>query len=393
VRSLPAIEKQMKDLINQVEGALAEKWGDAVYVAEYQSIQEHHHVTRLKLENAHLHMPKTVILKRWRNKDDERYDPELSKNHFFNEWASLQFLSEVLGSETPAPKIIVGDQTSGFLVIEDLPGDEPLSALFGNDPEYATDKLIGYAESLARLHGKTLGRFDTFHSIRHKLNESYVPEIMNYFEFFEKSQKTLERVGVTLSQKAIDDVKRIAEIFTLPGEFLTFTHGDPVFSNYIECQGKMKFIDFEASRFRHALWEGVYPRMIFPTSGLNKVFRIPESVWRQVEARYRTEWSKYCSLVTDQAKYNSGIAAMCGGWILAFCQGHLSIETAVTSSASWVNQLRQRVLARVEMFVRTSKEYQNFIGLGEVFEAFLSRCRSQWPDEADHLPFYPAFAM
>ena len=241
---------------------------------------------------------------------------------------------------------------------------------------------------LAHLHGKTLGQSEILTAMR----ESSVRfNSANFFQFFESSLETLERLGFKLSQAALKDVEQAADILSNPGVFSAFTHGDPVFSNIIEWQGRWRLIDYEGSRFGHALWEGVNPRLYFPTSGLIHVFRIPESAWRKAEEAYRNTFSKYCPSALDDAIYGSALTAACAGWTLTWCQGHLSLEAAVTSNEPWVNQLRQRILARFDIFILTSKEFQSLTALGEEFEKLITDLRSQWTPEADQLPFYPAF--
>jgi len=63
----------------------------------------------------------------------------------------------------------------------------------------------------------------------------------------------------------------------------------------------------------------------------------------------------------------------------------------VTSNEPRVDQLRQRLLARFDMFILTSKEFQSLTALGKEFEKLTTALRSQWIPEADHVPFYPAF--
>jgi len=113
--------------------------------------------------------------------------------------------------------------------------------------------------------------------------------------------------------------------------------------------------------------------------------------WRKAEGVYPNIFSKYCPSALDDALYGSALTAACAGWTLAWCQGNLSLETAVTSNEPWVNQLRQRILARFDMFILTSKEFQSLTALGKEFENLTTSLRSQWTPEADLLPFYPAF--
>jgi len=110
---------------------------------------------------------------------------------------NLEFLSNLLGEDSPAPHVYAGNRTLGFLILEDLPGTDRLHlTLYGNDPTAATQALVRYAE-------------------------------------------TLERLDFKLSRAALKDVEQAANILSNPGAFSAFTHGDPVFSNIIESQGAL----------------------------------------------------------------------------------------------------------------------------------------------------------
>jgi len=146
------------------------------------------------------------------------------------------------------------------------------------------------------------------------------------------------------------------------------------FKQYIESAG-MKYIHIPElgipSAMRKGLGESVSHKTLFKA--------------------YRNTFSKYCPSALDDALYGSALTAACAGWTLAWCQGNLSLEAAVTSNEPRVDQLRQRLLARFDMFILTSKEFQSLTALGKEFEKLTTDLRSQWTPEADHLPFYPAF--
>lgn len=380
----------MNEIITAAEQALSNLWGGNVRLKVLHQFEEHRHVLRLIVQGAPAGSPETVIVKCWKIKgEDERFDSDFSNSNLFNEWMNLEFLGNFLGKDTLAPHIYHGNRTLGFLILEDLPGIDPLHhALFESDSVAATQTLIEYAIMLAHLHGKTLGHSDKLSVIRESSSRSYS---VNFPQLFESSLKTLESLGYKLSQAAIKDVEQTANVLSNPGVFSAFMHGDPVFNNILKWQQRWRLIDFEGAHFGHALWEGSNLRMYFPTSGLLNVFRIPEPAWRKAEDAYRNTFSQYCSSAADDESYGLALTAACAGWVLTWCQGHLSLEIAMTSNQPWANQLRQRLLARFDIFVLTSKEFHSLVGLGEVFENITTNLRSQWASEADHLPFYPAF--
>ena len=276
-------------LLSKVESALSSAWGGSVQLSLQERIEGHPHVTRLTVQKAPASAPKTVMLKRPHGEGEERFIPEASLSHFFNEWANMEFISTLLGDQFPATQIYAGDRAEGFFVTEDLGDTVPLTqALWGANLSKATEVLIYYGELLGRLHGKTASHFDDHLLIQHRLNPNNPPSAENYMDYFRDQITNLERLGIELPPAALDDIQEAAAKLSHPNNFSAFTHGDPVFSNIIDWQGHWRFIDFEAARFRNALLEGIYPRLFFPTSGLSYVMRIPEDIWRQSEAAYRT---------------------------------------------------------------------------------------------------------
>ena len=96
-----------------------------------------------------------------------------------------------------------------------------------------------------------------------------------------------------------------------PADFSAFTHGDPVFGNIIDWQGHWHLIDFKAAGLRHALLDGAYPRMFFPTSGLKFVLRLPEDVWQEAESANRKELSQYIPAPKDVSIFGPAMIAAC----------------------------------------------------------------------------------
>jgi tRNA A-37 threonylcarbamoyl transferase component Bud32 len=387
--------KQMSEqtLLSKVESALSNAWGGSVQLSFKQRIEEHPHVARLTVQKAPASAPKNVMLKRSRGEGEERFSPEFSAGHFFNEWVNMEFMSTLLGDQSPAAQIYAGDQTEVFFVTEDLGDNVPLKqALWGGDASKATQVLIHYGELLGRLHGETASHFDDYTHIQHRLNPNYALPTENYLDYFRNPVRKLESLGIELPPSALDDIHEAAGKLSQPNSFSAFTHGDPVFSNIIDWQGRWRFIDFEAARFRNALLEGIYPRMFFPTSGLRDVLRIPEAVWRQSESAYRTVLSQYLPVASDDALYGSALTAACAFWVLTFCETWLERAIVGNVPPEMLNRIRQCAIARFEIWVTTSQEFQSLTSLGDFFEGLAAKFRAQWPGDACNLPLYPAFS-
>ena len=380
-----------KTIYSWAEDKLSEVWGGSVRLRLSSSINESPHVQRLEVLEGPPGSPQTVILKLTRAAGQEKFDPDRSSGQLLNEWASLQFLARVMGDKSSAPKVLAGDGELGFILLEDFPRNESFLNVFMNgEAATASSDLTRFAALMGELHGRTLQRPDKFNTIREQFDIPPLPDT-DYGQFFQRSIGTLENLGVVLPSAALADAQQVVEMLGNPGEFDAFTHGDFVFHNCFKWQGQLYLVDFENARFRHALWEGAYFRMLFPSMALNDVYRIPETVWRKAENKYREVFSHYCPAAPDDNRYGPALTAACAGWALNSCSGQLSLETALTSDADWGDYLQQRILARFDLFVDTTREFNSLLALGESFASLTADLRSKWSLNLDSMPYYPAF--
>ncbi len=381
-----------KSFLAKVERALSDTWGGEVRLSLLANFEEHSHVARLTVAQAPTSTPSTVILKRWRVEGEERYDPGFSTIGLHNDWASMEFLANVMDDESLGPRIYVENMDEGFIVMEDLTGQDSLAqALQNGNSAEAAQALIMYGRLLGRLHGETAGQFGIYVELRKRLKTDYHFQPENYFEIFEGIVAALKESGCDVPPAPLRDIQVAADLLSQPGDFTAFTHGDPVFSNIINHQGHWRLIDFEAARLRHALYEGAYIRMLFPTSGLLYVQRIPESIWRQAEAAYRATLSEFLPAAKDTSRYGSATTAACAFWILSFCGNWLERAMGGESDPSRLSHIRRCIIARCEIFVATTQEFQSMGSLGEFIACLTDQLRSQWPQADCELSLYPAF--
>ncbi len=379
--------------LTPVEKVLSQAWGGPVRLSLQSPIDDHPQVARLIVQEAPAHAPPTVMLKRWRQARENRYVPGDSSEHLYTDWAGMNFLTALQGSASLAPRVFAGDRTAGFFVAEELAGTFPLeAALWGHAASAATQALIMYGEMLGRLHSVTAQHFQLYADLRRQLSTSYSPDTEDFHPYFQAFAQALRRLGFALPPAARADLSAAAALLSEPGSFSTFTHGDPVFTNVIACQGRWRLIDFEAARFRHALLEGAFPRMLFPTSGLALVFRLPEVVWRQAEAAYRATLLHNVPIADLAASWGPGLAAACAFWVLSFCDLWLARALTGAGPADQLPHIRQCALARLELFIMTAREHESLLGLSAFCEALATDLRARWPAEDCQLPLYPAFA-
>lgn len=377
----------------KVEQVLSAAWRGEVRLAQLHSYDDHPHVSRLNVVQAPAGAPETVFLKRARAEGEDRFDAGCSIDQLFNDWASLEFLHSVFSAEPICPRLIAGSREAGLLVLEDLTGERPLEQLLqAGKAGQAARALVDYARLLGRLHGGTAGRLAGFVAARQRFHseESALPE--NYVDEFRYQTDDLARLGLPVPPPALLELQQAANRLTQPGDFCAFTHGDAVFSNIIERQGRLQLLDFEAGRFRHALYEGAFLRMHFPTSGLLYVRRIPDAVWRQAETAYRETLSVFLPAVKDDACFGPAITAACAFWVLSFYAVWLERASDEGIDADRLAHLRRCLIMRGELFAATTREFHCMPQLGEYVVSVVSRLRAQWQPTDCELPLYPAFA-
>ena len=79
-------------------------------------------------------------------------------------------------------------------------------------------------------------------------------------------------------------------------------------------------LDFEFARVGHALLDGVYGRVPFPTCWC--IGQLPEHVTQVMERAYRTELAQGCPAARDDAHYARAVAEACAYWMILL--GHWS---------------------------------------------------------------------
>jgi hypothetical protein len=98
-----------------------------------------------------------------------------------------------------------------------------------------------------------------------------------------------------------------------PGPWQSLVHGDPCPDNVLLVEGRARLIDYEAARPSHALLDGSYWRMGFPTCWC--AGRTPEDVCVRVEAAYRKELAQSIPLAIDDTAYRTELAYMSAVWL------------------------------------------------------------------------------
>jgi hypothetical protein len=371
--------------------------GDVILRAAERLTDEHrrNRLLRCRVESGLPGCPETLVIKRT-NLDDYRPDDPASwpAQGLFRDWAGLQFLNEAAGRETGCPRFYGGDRENGFVVMEDLGvGEDLANRLLHGTAESAEAGLLLLAGVLGRMHAVTLGREADYLRIRGALSEwregGRSESAKGVRETKERIAEVCSGLEVEVGDAFAADVETVAKAIEEPGPFLAYTHGDPCPDNTLLRGNDLRLFDYEFGGYRHALLDGVYGRIRFPTCWC--VGDIPESVVERMEVTYRKELAAAYPAVEDDAVYGKAIVEACGSWLLGNLGGML--PGALEKDGDWgIASLRQRLLKRMEVFVGLSEKTGRLEGLREVAENLLERLRLRWDGEVAPLPLYPAFA-
>jgi hypothetical protein len=337
--------------------------------------------------------PQSVIVKQAVAVGREVYNPDTPDGpawRLFNEWAGLKFLTESFGGASPTPRFYSGDRDHGLIALEDLGASKGLDqALLADDPAYAEAMLVAFAATLGRMHALTIGRQAEFELIRDGLG----PRRSNAPDDGGKRLATLLRnmaqvAGIEPALGIDEELRVVTRNLAEPGKFLAYLHHDPCPDNCLITEDGLKLIDFEFGGYGHALGDGIYGRIHFPTCWC--VNRLPEPIPPKMEAAYRTELIKGCpeapEVVYDE-RYFRAVVEACAACVI---NSHHAL-TLLEDHRWGISTLRQRALLRFDIFWKMTEEYGHLKSVGGTVRTMAEKLRAQWPADADAMPYYPAF--
>jgi hypothetical protein len=337
-----------------------------------------------------------VIAKSHRSWDGEAYDPDSNEDRspagrLFNDWAGLEFLTRVMGEDSPAPAFIAGDRKTGYFIMEDIHvGLDPAQALLGQDPQLARGLMLAIAVELGRMHAATAGRLEEYKPLRLALGRQGDHEVQRVSKLVSSWISSLDSLDLSLDRGATDDLERVRQTVLHPGPFLAHVHGDPCPDNWWQVAGRMRLFDFELGGFRHALQDGVYGRIHFPTCWC--VNRFPEDLPEAMENAYRSELVLGCPQAGEDGVFYPAVVELCAFWFLVTCQWRNGLAALMKEDGQWgIATLRQRVLVRGQVLVELTSQFHHLEALGASVARLLELLRNRWPEEADQMPLYPAF--
>lgn len=334
----------------------------------------------------------SVVVKQAVAMGDESWDPDRPggpASRLFSEWASLQFLGEVVPDLPVAPRLYGGDRDAGILVMEDRgPMADGLTEwLLGDDPAAAETDLVAYAATVRRMHGATAGDIARHDELRGALGHSDAGLDQDWMK--PTFHATLDALGLTPVPSIDDDLAVIEAAIGSPGDFAALIHSDPCPGNWLRTGTSDRLLDFEFAGVGHALLDGVYGHVPFPTCWC--IGRLPEHVTQTMERAYRVEFARGCPAARNDARYAQAVANACAYWLVDLCL-RSPMPMLLEEDFEWgTATIRQRLLVRLDVVIQVTRESGHLEALGDQAKAIARTLHDRWDPIVAPLPLYHAF--
>jgi Phosphotransferase enzyme family len=329
-----------------------------------------------------------VILKSTRSPTyDHIAENVLQTSGLAKEWVACALLAARAHGRGHGSALLAGDVVCGIMVFEDLGADlaslvDPL--LKGTAPE-AEHALQLYATALGRLHSDAIDCRDAHHEMFQSIFGSGRPRRQPGWRVEREAEVVADRIG---GAPPASELEFLSSRLSDPGPWLTLIHGDPCPDNALIVDQRIRLIDYEFARPSHALLDGAYWRIGFPTCWC--AGRIPAGVAARVDGVYRAELGKSIPSALDDAAYHIELTYMAAVWLFTSLSWRL--DGALAGDERWgVWSIRGRLLGYLEGIIEMTEAASVLPGINEAAHGWLSELRRRWPD-ATPLGLYPAFA-
>ena len=354
-------------------------------------------IWRCQLRAAECVVPDLIVIKQV---SPEGYDPSKPDAwdtvRFFRDWAGARFLSDFMPEDAHGPKFYGGNLELGFIILEDMGEHTSLvGPLLEGNAASAREALMAYASRLGRMHAASIGKESMYREIQRGISPLWAEAegksqavVLQAIEkkmaaFMENCASLGVLPGETAKQELASALQRLEEL----GPFRTFIHSDPCPDNVFYRPPNLRLIDFEFACFGHALQDGLYGRLPFPTCWCANA--VPTEVVEKMENAYRLELSVACPQATDDAIFFREAAMIAARSVAGSLQEDL--EAALKQDDTWgIAGMRGRILSRIAMFLDTARCANQMPALRDIYAKLLTELQSRWPD-ATPLPVYPAF--
>jgi len=295
-----------------------------------------------------------------------------------NDWAGIAFLDGL--DPGPWPHFYGGHRPTGVIVLEDLGAAPQIDHILrGEDAAAAESGRTAFVKTLAELHFLTAGHADRYDEIRQGLGPRVVRDYTGWITRF---SERMGKEGLASAGLAVE-LEACRSAFAEPGAFKVYTHGDPCPDNCLLIDDRLHLLDFEWAEVRHALIDGVYPWIHFPSCWC--VNRLPGQLPEQLMETYRTALAVGIREAEDDALFGLGLVAAC---VAGFMKNYG--DDVLEKDRRWgISTVRQRCLLRIRILAKTAEQF-GFPAIAHASNLLGDRLDVLWSD-VELVPIYPAF--
>ncbi len=262
-------------------------------------------------------LPEVFLVKMARHTNSEPYNPNQDSVgspawKLFNEWAALQFLSQIDSTRTLAPQFIAGDVAHGLIAFEYMPKARSLRDTLRN--ANALERrciLLAHAQAMGRMHGTTYGKKNEWLSIRTSLGTYHQASPKAFDGILRSFRRLAAFVEQPVSVAVETELSELKETLSDTEPFSALRHVDIAPQNYLLLNDGVKFVDFEYSDYGHFLLDAPLGPYSFPMR-----WKCDEVLTREIESVYRAELSSNFRGARDDAIYYKGVLAAWIYWLL-----------------------------------------------------------------------------
>jgi hypothetical protein len=370
--------------------ALSRAFGGTVVLGEVEVLSNDHRRNFIARAAARYAdgSARSVIVKATRSPSyDPGHQTVLQASGLAKEWVACAFLAARAPGRGHGAALLAGDVAGGIMVFEDLGAHltslvDPLLKGTAREAEHA---LKLYATALGRLHADTVGCLDAHHETLQSVFGTDRPRGRLGWRVEKDAELVAHRLGGT---PPTSELELLSSRLSDPGPWLTLVHGDPCPDNSLLVDQRIRLIDYEFARPSHALLDGIYWRMGFPTCWC--AGRIPADVAARVDAAYRAELGTAIPQAHEDTAYRVELTYMAAVWLLTSLSWRL--DQALERDERWgIWSIRGRLLWYVEAVIEMTDAAHVLPGVNRTARDWLSELRRRWPD-VDPLGLYPGFA-
>ena len=302
------------------------------------------------------------------------------------EWVACAFLVARAPGRGHGAVLLAGDVASGVVVFEDLGAHltSLVDPLLKGTAQEAERVLKLYATALGRLHADTIGCLEAYQQTFESVFGSGRARSAPGWRLEKEAQLVADRIGGILPAS---ELELLSSRLVNPGPWLSLTHGDPCPDNSLLVDERIRLIDYEFARPSHALLDGIYWRMGFPTCWC--AGRTPTDVAARIDTTYRVELGNSIPLALDDSAYRTELTYMSVVWLFTCLSWRL--DEALKSDEIWgIWSIRGRLLWYLEAVIEMTDAANVLPGLNRTARGWLLELQRRWPD-ATPLGLYPGF--